>query len=217
MIRKYALLSLLAVTFFYSAPLAAQEQLCVKNFQAVNSRSNRVVLRRALRIVDGDCPRGFNGLGSVKGDQGDQGVQGEQGEPGPLVTELPSAETLTGFYALGGTADAADEVFYTEIGFQFSLASTPTVEVIEQGGAATENCPGSASAPVAVPGYLCIYEGSDGRTLFSTTNRKNLRTQNFSLVQFDTYAATAYGARVSIQSVAAGNASSRGTWAVTAP
>jgi hypothetical protein len=109
-------------------------------------------------------PQGLQGLQGLQGAPGPEGAQGKKGpggktgEPGPLVSTLPSGKTLTGAFqaesiAPQGTVATAEAT----ISFQFALASNPSAEVIALGGKASEHCPGTAEAPSAASGYLCLY------------------------------------------------------------
>jgi hypothetical protein len=103
-------------------------------------------------------PFGPPGKEGPAGKRGAAGKEGTEGEPGPLVTTLPSGKTLTGVFqatdALPGKAKGFAEA---TISFTFPLAASPSVEVIQAGGSATEHCPGSAEAPSAASGYLCLF------------------------------------------------------------
>jgi hypothetical protein len=137
----------------------------------------------------------------------------------PVKTALPSNQTITGFYALGGYADAASRVFRDQIDFVYPLAEAPSVEVIASGGSATTNCPGSATSPQAAPGFLCVYEGNNGSSLLNPgSTNQNLQVRNFAQIfVVGTNAATRFGAEIRAQSVDAGSVLSSGVWAVTAP
>ena len=75
-----------------------------------------------------------------------------------ISSELPSGKTLTGvFQATDALPRKAKSFAEATISFTFPLAASPSVEVIQAGGSASEHCPGSAEAPSAAPGYLCLY------------------------------------------------------------
>ena len=95
------------------------------------------------------------------------------------------------------------------ISFGYTLASTPTVDVIEQGAPLTTNCPQrgddfSGEVPEAAPGFLCIYEWDEsnerngsGYPFISNTSRT--------------------GTGITVRSEGTGIFYSEGVWAVTAP
>jgi hypothetical protein len=119
---------------------------------------------------------GQAGLQGSPGLQGPQGDPGNQGVPGPFVTEVPSGESLKGVWSTAGAGEGAPSL--VPISFQFPVSPAPTMVYVKADGAsafcikATEPCtpaiitdagaiealcPGSATAPTAEPGYVCIY------------------------------------------------------------
>ena len=107
-----------------------------------------------------------------------------------------------------GDAAAGNEVVEDGISFQFPLAVSPTVHLVQPGDTTQPECPGTSTAPAAQPGNLCIYFAFDSGNIS----------------QFATYSAAdgfgtiyTHGAVVYIRSTAAGYYESAGTWAVTAP
>lgn len=140
------------------------------------------------------------------GPQGPQGPTGPQGPSGSTPsTTLPSGLTLRGRYIARFTAGAAGEIGGDGISFGFSLAAAPTPHFIPQGGPNVPECPGNVTSPSAQPGHLCVYENNG-------TNSNAVITKGDG-----TPGAEPYGAAVAIASDAAGNTTSSGTWAVTAP
>jgi len=126
------------------------------------------------------------GATGAKGEAGARGATGAKGEGGPkglpgtsiLSTTIPSGSSVYGTF---GTAT----VWPTEPGQALTLtaafpipAATP-VEAARVQLAPSEHCPGSATAPSAAAGYVCMYlnslgegttvqgEGPDGRYGFS--------------------------------------------------
>ena len=95
----------------------------------------------------------------------------------------------------------------SEISFGFQLASAPTAHFINAGAMAPAECAGTALAPSAAPGHLCVYEGSSLNAGGRNTNVFG-SGDGFSL---------ATGAGLFVRSAAAGDFYTRGTWAVTAP
>lgn len=133
-------------------------------------------------------PRGAAGENGKVGATGPEGPPGSPGEPGPLLQTLPSEESLEGVWGasagsgsgVGATPGTAEAV----ISFQFPLAAAPSVVYIWESSTTvglagfrisdsappetltTDEeveafCPGSASAPSAEPGNLCIYTAKE--------------------------------------------------------
>jgi hypothetical protein len=152
---------------------------------------------------------GASGPTGAAGAAGAQGPQGVQGVPGAFTDVLPSGKTLRGTFAVRGTAAAPGEESIGPISFGFSLASAPTTHYINFGVAPPAECPGTAAAPQAKPGNLCVYEA--GAPVNSTTRGE------FDAVGGLNDGAAAFGAAVFTDATATGAYRIRGTWAVTAP
>lgn len=132
------------------------------------------------------------------------------GAPSPALG-APRPVTLRGSYAARGTATAglATSSSVSPISFGRSLGFSATMRFIVQNGPPTAQCPGTAAAPAAAPGYLCVYEVSQG-------NRNNPPEVLNS--QFGTAGgADRFGALVTVLNVGPGSFGSTGTWAVTLP
>lgn len=122
--------------------------------------------------------------------------------PDPFVDQLPSGETLTGYYAMGGTADAVGEIMGVDsISFSHPLATAPTAHFVTSGTSVPE-CPGAGQA---APGHLCVYEDGNGGV-------GGVGTRGFL-----TTPVSRRGAALYVRSVADGGGNSFGSWAVTAP
>jgi hypothetical protein len=122
---------------------------------------------------------------------------------------LPEGTTIRGFYDIEWTADVAEDYQAQPISFGYALQSEPVAHYIAVGETAPAECPGTAQNPQAAPGHLCVYE------FFA----KNIDTFNSEYVCGLEYcpAAERSGASLSVRSAAAGFATVRGQWAVTAP
>jgi hypothetical protein len=147
-------------------------------------------------------PRGAPGAQGPHGPQGVQGQAGNTGPAGSYPTTLPSGETERGVFA-GESDDAGNGAAhtYSPISFPIALASAPTVQVIQ--GPSSSQCSGTAAAPEAAAGYLCIY----------------VRLASGTVSEFDPSTATSdaaskWGANLSVVSNNA--AYLYGSWAVTA-
>jgi hypothetical protein len=126
------------------------------------------------------------------------------------ASNVASGTTLRGNYGVEVNAAAGGARGVSTFSFGFTLASAPAVNFIPSGGASTTNCPGSSSNPLALAGQLCVYETfNNGNVGFSCIVRMG-----------GSYAcglADPWGAGLFLTSTAAGQATSVGSWAVTAP
>jgi hypothetical protein len=124
----------------------------------------------------------------------------------------PSGSTQYGLFNLDGY-ETADDFIGTSISFPLELASAPKWVEVPFGAANPDptDCPGTADAPAAAPGYLCLYDRISGNVLASSG--LNLQVQNV-----DGYAGTVsrFGARLSTRAAATGEVEVEGSWAVTA-
>ena len=178
---------------------ASAELLCVKNSNnyRVNNGLVNIKLPRLLVTSATTCPRGYTQEFSVESATGN----------------LSSGQTMTGFWNMANGAGAVNEQYIpTSVSFPKPLAAAPNVEIIRI-GAPSANCPGSANAPSAALGYLCIYEGYS----------ENITAGALGYNAFNADAtgvspnASRYGAALYGYTVTTGQAYAWGTWAVTAP
>lgn len=86
---------------------------------------------------------------------------GQQGEPGPLLETLPAGKTMKGQWVTTVNevpGETPSGIAVINISFPFPLATPPNAAVfIEEEGEDEADCPGSAEAPEAAEGVLCIY------------------------------------------------------------
>jgi hypothetical protein len=105
-------------------------------------------------------PAGTNGTDGKEGKEGKEGKQGAPGTTGFTET-LPSGKTETGTWSAMQETEEVGTV--ASISFAIPLAEgleEPAVHVDTLGEAKFEEfCPGSAEAPKATKGNLCIYTG----------------------------------------------------------
>lgn len=122
---------------------------------------------------------------------------------------LSSGQTLQGTYTIEFNAAAVGGRGSSPISFPIRLAAAPTTNFIATGGAANTNCPGSAGNPTALPGQLCVYE----------TYSTNISTRCVASVgaSYACNNSDTWGTTVFVTATAAGQATSVGSWAVTAP
>jgi hypothetical protein len=96
------------------------------------------------------------------------GKAGEEGPPGPTCNEageclLPAGATETGVWAVNTPAVKDQFLLWTAISFPLRLSAQPAEHFLtaEQAtNAEVPECPGSATAPKAEPGNLCLYAAS---------------------------------------------------------
>jgi hypothetical protein len=174
--------------------------------QIKNGTVQLVDLSKATR----DALQGGRGPQGGVGPAGPAGASGSSGTSGSsLPTVLTSGQTLIGAFGNIGFATGASQRFGSAISFPIPLASAPTAHFIRVGGPAVAECAGSAAAPTAAAGHLCIYEGT----------ATNVTTQSFEDPVTSTTGSTTrtFGIDVVGFSAAAGAYISAGSWAVTAP
>jgi hypothetical protein len=172
-------------------------------------------------------PAGATGPPGPPGAKGSTGLQGPEGKPGKDGTfesqPLPSEETLRGVWGTSGGATAeGEDTSLVPINFAspvsppptvyYSLESEPASYSITPAGVAEEieesefeaECPGSASAPSAEPGALCLYPKSEIGAIFFIF-----------LSGTGSFGPTEFGAVVPFR-ITATPSITLGTWAVTA-
>jgi hypothetical protein len=173
--------------------------------------------------------KGENGAAGGKGETGAAGVKGEKGTAGEkgatgeinTAGPLPSGKTETGAWSTTPYIATAGEIAVDSISFAIPLVA-PLANVSECGepgkppcqvhfiksGAPTTECPGTAEAPVAKSGNLCLYAAVEagGRTEFTIASTGN--------GSFAAGAGTT-GAMLFVTAANSGPAEFWGTWAVT--
>ena len=117
---------------------------------------------------------------------------------------LPKQAVIRGQYAAIGAATAANQRVGDNVTFGVTLSAAPTVNYLNAGAAPTAACPGTAAAPNAAPGNLCLYE-------VANTNAGARAIVNAGT---NVAGASVYGAIVHVTSVAAGETAIYGSWAV---
>ncbi|MET0306887.1 MAG: hypothetical protein ABW196_11775 [Solirubrobacterales bacterium] len=163
----------------------------------------------------GECGAGVTGVKytldgvTTKVCNGKNGTNGTTG----FTEVLPPGETETGTWSFDTQGEKPAEVVRSPISFNIPLASAlpgGSVHLLPEGftGTAGEDCPGSAAAPEAKAGHLCVYiSESLGFTI------------GVNLFIFDP-ASGGLGAATSGASVdglgPSASSSARGTWAVSA-
>ena len=116
----------------------------------------------------------------------------------------PYPKTLRGTYTAETMAAGAGEFAFDTISYGATMTSAPTVVFVD-GGTTSPTCTGSAAAPTAPPGHLCIYEGL----------ANNADTFTFASPAGAIGVSSTFGTVVRFTSTAAGISASLGGWAVT--
>lgn len=112
-------------------------------------------------------PAGTTGVAGADGKPGKDGKEGKEGSPWTAGGTLPANATETGGFSSGFFHTGAEKTTVA-ISFPIPLAAPldkehvhiVTLEEIENQGPATQECEGTADAPQANPGNLCLYEGA---------------------------------------------------------
>lgn len=182
-----------AVGLVLTAGAASGRVLCEKRSGVVVARAECKRRETALDLAS---------FGAV-------GPTGPTGADGPLPATLPSGKTLVGGWVAKESSSTAGQYAVGQISFPFPLATAPTGSVIPMAGQATAECPGSADAPTAAAGHLCVYVAWSYRATDPVLG--NL---------FAFAGASRFGASVEINLSNAVDGLpfvASGTWAVTAP
>jgi len=116
----------------------------------------------------------------------------------------PALPLIRGTYDAIGTAGAAGDWVGDNLSFNVTLSAAPTPHYIAIGAAVPAGCSGTAAAPNADPGHLCLFEAQDinvaSRFIFSGTGATGF--------------ASTFGASMYVSSAAAGDVFVYGTWAL---
>jgi hypothetical protein len=123
---------------------------------------------------------------------------------------LPSGSTEKGAWGTTPYAATAGEIAIDTISFGIPLATAPEPHYLKVGETLSGHCTGTAEAPTAVAGNLCVYAGIEA------PNREQLAivsAGNGSAAP----GAGKTGALILVSSTNGGEAQFWGTWAVTAP
>lgn len=129
---------------------AFSDVLCAKTSVKVKIKRNRAPLKPSqyFQSTGTTCPTGYEAIFTVT-------IPVSTAES--AVGTLSSGKSLTGVWNVnGGTGNTFAG---NSISFQKALASAPSVEVVRLGTSGT-NCTGTAAAPTAPAGYLCVYEST---------------------------------------------------------
>jgi hypothetical protein len=192
--------TLVAYTALFFA-LAGGSALAAHHYLITSKSQIAPKVRRALR-----AGAGARGATGPTGPAGAPGAAGPTGPTGTIGAQLASGKTETGVYFAEGSAAGSAALAAASISFPVPLASAPTPVLVSSG--TTSHCQGSATNPTAAPGYLCVYVGVSTNVGVSGI---------YDPFGGNAGTASPYGAGIVIDSAAAGDFYSDGTWAVTAP
>jgi hypothetical protein len=143
---------------------------------------------------------------------GPQGEPGPEGPAGGFTDSLPSGAVTRGTYTVTSVATSAGQEAETNLAFPFAIAAAPTAHFVALGASVTAACPGSALAPTAAAGNLCIYEADRGGLVASVTPFDPSQAKAPGAGK-----ASRFGFGLRVVSDGAGGLRSSGTWAVRAP
>jgi collagen triple helix repeat protein len=98
-----------------------------------------------------------------KGEKGDTGAEGKEGKAGTtgFTKTLPRGATETGTWSIHGTTEGEEPFIPLSFAIPLEKGLEATqVQVVGKTGNGT-TCPGTAEAPAAAEGNLCVYEGEN--------------------------------------------------------
>jgi hypothetical protein len=176
---------------------------------ACATKQGALALKSSGKCANGEHAISLSTGKGARGPRGATGARGARGVPGPFPAVVPSGKTLTGVWTIGTYASVANQYFNDATSFDYPFATAPQPELVIQGGKndAPTKCTGSATAPKAAPGYVCIY-------VAVRINATAL--QPYSPLTSSIYTATKYGWGIYAGSGGSGNVVAQGTWAATA-
>lgn len=133
----------------------------LKNHAVTGSKLSKKAVRELLKAAKRfqpviHDPAGPTGPQGAHGPQGATGPSGPAGAPGATI---PVGVTLRGAAGTTSSSSAsAGGATATGVSFGgFATPSRPVAHVVPEGGGPTASCPGTAAAPEAASGNLCVY------------------------------------------------------------
>lgn len=177
-------------------------------------------------------PKGATGGEGKQGPEGKQGKTGNPGEPGATGATGPTGpKGATGSSGCGGVLCSKESEFgrwgygftppdqgrvFTPVSYPIQMPSVPTFHFVKKSETGVTGCPGTAAAPAAEPGNLCVYESASGTfldeaTVSSTDANKFGVMLNFQMKPVEEFEIEGHFFETYQQST------DFGTWAATAP
>jgi hypothetical protein len=172
------------------------------------------------------------GPAGPQGPAGPAGPQGPPGAPGSSAVQpggtLASGTTLVGDWAPSANV-TSDPTAGQAVSFGgYRLSMRPAIEVIPVGGSSTPHCPGTATAPAAAAGFLCLYITATGgpptagdqlivSSVSTSGNAVVYNTFSNSPSTFGDGRADAWGFNVVYVNNGGSSSQATGVWAVAAP
>jgi hypothetical protein len=166
---------------------------------------------------------GSAGATGPKGTTGSTGTTGPEGSPWAVGNKLPSGATETGTWADHGSKTNGEQV---DVAISFTLRVENANNEAPQGeflyaGQTGAHCKGTAAAPTAPSGYLCIYDALEEKPLGGATEG-TAKFNGFSNAEHEFGAGVGKeGTIAEFETINIGTslfpfAAAEGTWAVTA-
>lgn len=181
--------------------------LAANHYLLSSTRQISPALLKKLKGTSGKPgPSGPAGPVGPKGGEGPKGVEGLEGRAAPTV--LASGKTEVGDYGAWGRVEwylGANITFPTPLA---SGLDENHVHFVAKNASGAPECPGSAVAPSAAPGNLCVYEAFNKEAAWEGIFRGSDLGDGTDAYGFDLY----FHAEGST-----GGGLDYGTWAVTAP
>ncbi len=207
--------------------ITSTKQISPKVLASLKGKAGPAGAAGANGVAGPAGPAGAAGSAGGKGETGPAGPQGEEGKAGKAGVAgkegspwtvggvLPPEQTETGTWVLYAPEKAASAL--TAISFPIRLAKElgeKEVHYVPSGGNGT-TCNGSANAPTAEPGNLCVYQGANSgfdQNVSGLAEALILTSDRFE------FGANTTGAHLAVTPEAGSTSSEAyGTWAVTAP
>ncbi len=180
--------------------------------KSVRDQLAKAATPRAKGIPGAAGSTGAQGAAGAKGTTGDSGAKGEKGDKGATgspIGVLPSGETLTGMYGLEGVGGGGQQ----GVSYPIPLPAKTQAAFVAPDRPTVDACAGgTAQAPRADPGWLCVFEAqSSNRALMVPIFNEDAEFGWGGKNGFVIVVSRASG------DAGAGGVQSFGTWAVTAP
>jgi hypothetical protein len=191
--------------------ITAKKQISPKVLKALRGAKGAKGARGPMGSSGPTGQTGATGATGANGPIGPMGPMGPKGDPGPLLTTVPYNATIKGVYGIQTTVPANTTTVGAFVSFPLALPERPLLVVLSANGSAVTHCPGTATAPTADPGYLCVYRAS-GAGIGATTHIDDPTTGTRE-------STSVYGFEVedTVASAASQALTDTGSWAYSAP